>query len=272
MRGIRKRVTIGFFSIVVLLFFSGLVSLFELNNMSGDIDAILGSSRRSIAVSEGLLDAIHAHDRAVMRYAVSRDGAYADTCNICYEAFVEKVQMAREEASSSAITLFDSLDMLAQRMHNVVGQLQASRVVEYVPSVQVDSLGQALPSVEPMFDGWNWYNTNYLPEYNALSDGVLRVMTSAQSSLSPRAELLSRNAYRAVTPVFISLVVMIAILLMFYYFVIIYIAKPIVDMNKSLGDTLKYKIPFVVKCECRDEMEELKERIESVVKNKPMRF
>ena len=271
MIGIRKRVTIGFLSIVVLLFFSGLVSLFELNNMSGDIDAILGSSRRSITVSEGLFDAIHAHDRAVMRYAVLRDSLYADTCNICYEAFVEKVQMAREEASASAVTLFDSLDMLAQRMHNVVGQLQASRVVEYVPPVQVDSLATPT-SAPPVFDGWNWYNQNYLPEYNALSDGVLRVMTSAQSSLSPRAELLSRNAYRAVTPVFISLVVMIAILLMFYYFVMIYIAKPIVDMNKSLGDSLKYKMPFVVKSECRDEMAELKERIETVVNNKPIRF
>lgn len=268
MKGIRKRVTIGFLSIVILLFFSGLVSLFELNNMSGDIDAILGSSRRSIAVSEGLLDAIHAHDRAVLRYAVLRDSLYADSCNSCYDELVEKVRLAREESSASAVTLFDSLDMLAQSMQNVVAKLQSSRVVEYVPPMQVDSLA---PSASSVFDGWNWYNKNYLPEYNALSDGVLRVMTSSQSSLSPRAELLSRNAYRAVTPVFISLVVMIAILLMFYYFVMIYIAKPIVDMNKSLGDSLKYKIPFVVKGECRDEMAELKDRIEAVVNNKPIR-
>jgi hypothetical protein len=52
----------------------------------------------------------------------------------------------------------------------------------------------------------------------------------------------------------------------------IYIAKPIVDMNKSLGDSLNYKVPFAVKSECRDEMAELKERIETVVNNKPIRF
>ena len=44
------------------------------------------------------------------------------------------------------------------------------------------------------------------------------------------------------------------------------------DMNKSLGDSLKYKMTFVVKSECRDEMAELKERIETVVNNKPIRF
>ena len=78
MTGIRKRVTIGFLSIVVLLFFSGLVSLFELNNMSRDIESILDSSRRSIELSESMLDAIRANDRAVVNYAVLRDSAYAD--------------------------------------------------------------------------------------------------------------------------------------------------------------------------------------------------
>jgi signal transduction histidine kinase len=89
-------------------------------------------------------------------------------------------------------------------------------------------------------------------------------MSQAQISLSPRAEQLSRNAYRAVTPVFISLVVMIIILLMFYYFIMIYALKPIIEMNKSLGDWLRYKVPFKTKSECRDELQELKEKIESV--------
>ncbi|MBR4994886.1 MAG: hypothetical protein IKY82_02365 [Alistipes sp.] len=270
MKGIRKRVTIGFLSIVVLLFFSGLVSLFELNNMSGDIDAILGSSRRSISSSESLLDAVRAHDRAVIHYAVLRDARYADSCNICYNTFVDKIRLVREESASSATTLFDSLDMLARSMHNVVEQLQASRVIEYTPPVLPDSLATEENKADS-FDGWGWYSDNYLPEYDAMSDGVLRVMTSSQSSLSPRAELLSRNAYRAVTPVFISLVVMIAILLMFYYFVVIYIAKPIVEMNKNLGDSLKYKIPFQVKSECLDEVNELKQRIESIINNRTIR-
>ena len=90
-------------------------------------------------------------------------------------------------------------------------------------------------------------------------------MSSVQGSLTPRAEQLNLNAYRSVTPVFISLLVMIAILLMFYYFIMIYTVKPIIEMNRSLGDWLRYKLPFDVKAECRDEMHELKEKIESVM-------
>ena len=69
------------------------------------------------------------------------------------------------------------------------------------------------------------------------------------------------------TPVFISLVVMIVILLMFYYFIMIYTVNPIVEMNKSLGDWIRYKLPFTIKTECRDELEELKSKIESVTNN-----
>ena len=95
----------------------------------------------------------------------------------------------------------------------------------------------------------------------------MRVLSHAQSFMSPRAERLSRNAYRAVTPVFISLVVMIVILLMFYYFVVSYALKPIIEMNKSLGDWMRYKIPFAIKAECRDELQELSEKIGTVVNN-----
>ena len=102
MTGIRKRVSIGFLSIIVLLFFSGLVSLFELNHMSIDIEAILYSNRKSIELSEGMLDAIRANDRAVIRYAVLRDTVYADSCNTRSAAFLAAIENARKESAAAA--------------------------------------------------------------------------------------------------------------------------------------------------------------------------
>ena len=90
-------------------------------------------------------------------------------------------------------------------------------------------------------------------------------MISTQSSLAPRTEQLKRNAYRAVTPVLISLLVMIAIVLMLYYFVSAYLVRPVLSMNKSLGDYLRFGLPFKVKAEVKDEVAELKDRIDDVV-------
>ena len=261
MTGIRKRITIGFLSIIVLLFFSGLVSLFELSHMSTDIDLILASNRKSIATSEGMLNAIRASDRAVISYAVLRDTSYVDSCRSRFIDLSIKIEQARMETSNSAASLFDSLDASAGRLNGVFEQLRKSRNVEN--SLRTDSLWGGNIS----FDGTEWYDKEYMPVYDMASDQIIRLLSHAQNSLTPRAERLSRNAYRAVTPVFISLVVMIVILLMFYYFIMIYSVNPIVEMNKSLGDWIRYKLPFTIKAECRDELEELKTKIESVTSN-----
>ena len=261
MTGIRKRITIGFLSIIVLLFFSGLVSLFELSHMSTDIDLILASNRKSIATSEGMLNAIRASDRAVISYAVLRDTSYVDSCRSRFIDLSIKIEQARLETSNSAASLFDSLDASAGRLNGVFEQLRKSRNVEN--SLRADSLWNG----DMSFDGTEWYDKEYMPVYDMASDQIIRLLSHAQNSLTPRAERLSRNAYRAVTPVFISLVVMIVILLMFYYFIMIYSIKPIVEMNKSLGDWIRYKLPFTIKAECRDELEELKTKIESVTSN-----
>ena len=261
MTGIRKRITIGFLSIIVLLFFSGLVSLFELSHMSTDIDLILASNRKSIATSEGMLNAIRASDRAVISYAVLRDTSYVDSCRSRFIDLSIKIEQARLETSNSAASLFDSLDASAGRLNGVFEQLRKSRNVEN--SLRADSLWNG----DMSFDGTEWYDKEYMPVYDMASDQIIRLLSHAQNSLTPRAERLSRNAYRAVTPVFISLVVMIVILLMFYYFIMIYSVNPIVEMNKSLGDWMRYKLPFAVKAECRDELEELKTKIESVTSN-----
>ena len=240
MTGIRKRVTIGFLSIVALLFFSGLVSLFELSHMSNDIEAILDSSRKSIEMSKNMLDAIHNNERSVTYYTVLRDSLYADSCRTSLADFDSLLRQARSDVSAEAQSRFDSLDL--------------TTVLD----------GNARQSVIP-FDGRRWYNTEYAPLYDRITDEITKVMGSVQSSLNPRAERLSRNAYRSVTPVFISLVVMIVILLLFYYFIMIYTVRPIIEMNKRLGDYIRYKLPFDVKAECQDEMRELKEKIESMV-------
>ena len=46
MTGLRKRVTVGFLSIVCLLFFSGMVSFLELSHLSRDTGEILKANKR----------------------------------------------------------------------------------------------------------------------------------------------------------------------------------------------------------------------------------
>jgi hypothetical protein len=131
------------------------------------------------------------------------------------------------------------------------------------------AFGTAAPEVPgpvlPDSVGVKWYNDEYVALYGRLTSAIKNYMTSTQSSLAPRAEQMKKNAYRAVTPVLISLAVMIAIVLMLYYFMSVYCVNPILRMNKGLGDYLSFRVPFVVKADCKDEMLELKEKIETLI-------
>ena len=55
MKGIGKRVTVGFLSIVVLLLASGIISLFELSNLSNDTEVILSTSRRNLEIAKEMI-------------------------------------------------------------------------------------------------------------------------------------------------------------------------------------------------------------------------
>jgi len=144
-------------------------------------------------------------------------------------------------------TSLDSLSFAISKLRIFTdAKLKQGRVV-------IDSLNNGLFDDE--YQNLNRQLTTYIKEY----------ILSSHNSIIPQAEQVRLNAYRAVTPVLISLVVMIAIVLMFFFFMINYDVNPIVAMNKSLGGYLQYKIPFKIKEECKDEILELREKIETLI-------
>jgi hypothetical protein len=58
---------------------------------------------------------------------------------------------------------------------------------------------------------------------------------------------------------------MIVVALMFYYFLNHYLIKPIMRINRSLGDYLRYRTPFDKDIACRDEIKSLRDRIENLI-------
>lgn len=262
MKGIHKRILTGFLSIVVLLFFSGMVSLYELNHMSGDINAILAGGRQGITASESVLTSLREYDKVVVNYAIAGNVDYAAKCEPTMQSVRARVADARSKGGKSLAQSYDSLSMVINQMDENVLSLRKTRYVEL--QWARDTLSFIRSS---SFDGDEWYKTNFAPLYDEAMHRVMRVTSDAHNALTPRAESLSNNAYRAVTPVFISLLIMIVILLVFYFFIMLYIGRPVIQINKALDDTIRYKVPFVVKAECRDEVFGIKDKLEKLLNN-----
>lgn len=254
MTGLRKRVTVGFLSIVCLLFFSGMVSFLELSHLSQDTGEILKANKRNIELAKEMLDAAHEQNMALIQLSVLGDKSGDSLCRSSMERLERTLLVAQDEALEKSF--LDSLAFATTEL-----RLVTDNYLDLNRMARVDSLDLFSPDSV----GGKWYREEYQALYSRLTAAIKSYMTSTQSSLVPRAEQMKKNAYRAVTPVLISLAVMIAIVLMLYYFMLLYCVGPIERMNKGLGDWIAFRVPFSVKGDLKDEVSELKEKIESMI-------
>lgn len=257
MTGLRKRVTIGFTGIVCLLFFSGMVSYVELNRLSHDTDDILRANKHNIELAKEMLDAAHDQNIALIHLAVLGDRSYDALCRSSMDRLQNTLSQARKEALDK--TFLDSLAFATTELQILTDNFLTKGIIRQ------DSTTMLLTKYQRDSIGGLWYDNDYQHLYKHLTASIKNYMTSTQSSLAPRAEQMKKNAYRAVTPVLISLVVMIAIVLMLYYFMSLYLVNPIIRMNRELGNHLTFHLPFNVKGDLKDEMLQLKEKIEMLI-------
>ncbi len=274
MTGIRKRVTVGFLGIVCLLFFSGMLSFFELSHLSRATDEILKANQRNIELAKEMLDAAHEQNMAFIRLSVFREAEYDSLCRANMSRLERTLSLAQSEAVDKSF--LDSLAFATTELRLLTDRFLTEFVEEQrqTPAVAavVDSLNLVIGAVDsttvvaPAPTVADFVaQEQYDKLYRRLTAAIQTYMTSTQSSLAPRTEQMKKNAYRAVTPVLISLLVMIAIVLLLYYFMMLYCVNPIVKIDRCLGEWLHFRIPFRPKGDFQDELAELQEKIETLI-------
>ncbi len=244
LKGIRNRIIISFLGVVLLLLFSTLVSYFELRRLSDETATILESNRRNIELVREMLSAMQSQNVAFLHMTVLHNAEYDTLYGENISALEDAV--AKTKVGNPSNSLVDSIS------HGVIGLRELAAAV-----IDNNLAEEPKPRVE--------FYSDYKIIYDELIANIYDFMTSTQATIEPRAQALYHNAYRAVTPVLISLAVMVAILLMLLYFVLLYVVNPILGINRSLGDYLTFKLPFKVKEECNDEVAELKDRVETLI-------
>ena len=69
--GIREKIRLGFLALGLLLFFSGLISFFELSKLSRSTQSMLGASLKNMELSKTMLDAVQDQIPALLQIIVS---------------------------------------------------------------------------------------------------------------------------------------------------------------------------------------------------------
>ena len=124
MTGMRKRVTVGFLSIVCLLFFSGMVSFLELSRLSRDTGEILKANKRNIELAKEMLDAAHEQNIAFIRLSVFGDRSCDSLCRTSMERLENTLLVAQSEALEKSF--LDSLAFATTELRLLTDNFLAS--------------------------------------------------------------------------------------------------------------------------------------------------
>lgn len=263
---ISRRLRTAFLSIILLLFVSGAMSLFELERVSHDTEEILTASKVNVELAGDMISALNHQNDAMIYMAVLGDESESHRiqCHNSITHLSEATMAAQKRMQSTdnpAAT--DSLVIHTNRINTLAKDYLEKRVHLFL-------LEEAERDTISVLNTQTWYADSYKTEYLNVSQQITKYMTGANSTLGPEVNRLSNTARRAVTPVFISLVVMLVIVLMFYLFMKRYVIDPVQRINRSLGDYLTYKMPFDGNIPCRDEFETLRDRIAALIERLKM--
>lgn len=261
-KSVPRRMRVAFLSIVLLLFSAGATSLLELERVGQDTQQILFASQKNVDIAREMATALSNQNDAIIYMAVVGDSSsrYRTEC----ESSIMRLENASNEAyelmgASEYHNLVDSLRMHTTNLNRLAREWLDGGVDRRIAQI---TMSDSIPS---QFSSRTWYVDEYKIEHMNLSKQISRYMTGSQSSLGPEVNQLSHTARRAVTPVFISLLVMFIVVMIFYFFLSRLYVNPIMRINRSLGDYLSYRVPFDDSIECRDEIMELRDRISTLI-------
>lgn len=241
--GIRLKMMIGFLSLAVLLLISGVISYFELSSLTKSTSQVIDNSTRNVEFSRKMLDAVQEQNMALLHIEVLGIDEY-DTLLI---AAGERFNDAIKETGFYVYDL-PGLDAIysARRNYNNV-----------IVSHYIDTLSRE-QRVE-------WFVNTYKTTHYQLTSAIKDFMISSQIDMEAQTKMLRDNAYRAIMPGIIALVIGIIVILIFYYFIDLYYISSITKITSGLKNYLTLNIPFNVTIDGRDEIAKLKEYIEQLL-------
>jgi methyl-accepting chemotaxis protein len=237
--GIRKMVSLGFLCLGLLLVGAGVVSFFELNRVGKRTQQILEASNSNMAISRELLDGAEMQHLSLLngytKQSVGYDSLYLAGRKMVNDALARAHKEGQEDLDAIE-EAFDNYDRMTRNLF-LEGQTYQS----------------------------DWLLTTYWDAYTDMTTAIKEFMTDSEQTLAVRAGRIEQAAYRAITPSLVTTGVVLLLLFVLLYFIDFYYMKPVIKLNKGVAAWLKFRAPFNVTIEGRDETLELKNNIEQLI-------
>lgn len=241
--GIRTKIMMGFIILASMLFISGAISIYEITKLGKAVKGLIYDNYKSIDYSRNMLDALDDQESALLFFA------NGDT-------------VASKSQYFTAHHLFES------NLDSATNSFQLEEEQMLIDSVRLyyDRLKK---QVVPIFSSSNFSLSVYLDEINPdillTSKHVKNLVIINQDALYKSTAYLETSAQRASIPGLIVIITSLIFTFVFTYLVHHYFVSPIIRLTKGINDFVKYRKPFDVPIETKDELLRLKESIVNLI-------
>ncbi len=244
--GIRLKIIAGFIILASLLVISGLISIYELTKLGNSVNQLLNDNYRSIDYSKEMSKCLEKQKKAfILSINGEKDNAIS-LFNTSKTEFEENIRKAANNLTiPGEINFVDSI---------------AIAFANYAP-IATDFIANQSHDIDI-------YLNVIQPKVWLVQSKVDDLLTINQQNLVQTASLLKKSPYRTILPGLLVVITSILFSIIFNYMISHYLLQPIIKITKSINDFVKYKKPFEVSVESKDEVNELKESIKNLITTK----
>lgn len=237
--GIRTKIMMGFIILASLLFISGAISIYEITKLGREVKGLVIDSYKSIDYSKNMLNALDEHKVAFLYFASGETTMATKKYTEANRYFERNLNFAISSFQlQEEQVLLDSVKLCYDRFK----------------SIAEASLSDSLFRLQT-------YISQIEPSLSITGDHVKNLVIIYQDALYESTTYLENSAQRASMPGLIVIIISILFTVMFTYLVHHFFVLPIIRLTKGIDDYVKYRKPFDVPIETRDELYSLRESI-----------
>jgi len=244
--GIRRKISLGFVIIGVVLFISSVISVFEFSRMRQTVTHLMKDNINSINTSRLLLELTDEYNFDLLSRVIK-------------DSSIKSVEIVPDD-----------------RLHKYLGNIRRG-FISHEERVVVDSLSKAYLDyisvinstsdimLKSLGERTKWYEEELRPVYNNLNKYKKQLGLMTQAALAENAKELQEGYYRSIMPGIIAVGAGLMLVLLFNYFLNIYFISPIILISKGIKNYREYNKSYSVQLENDDELQDLNSDVKSII-------
>ncbi|MBQ0024394.1 MAG: MCP four helix bundle domain-containing protein [Bacteroidales bacterium] len=247
--GIKRKVLYGCIVLGVVLFFSGMISIFEYSRMNDYVSELIGDNIKSINTARELLSVSEQYNVKLMNDLVLDNASDTIDTNLVFaddEVISSFAKVSRRFITDEERSAADSV------IYAYSAYMQVAREAD-----EVWKKGYAQRE--------DWYFNRLQPVYLKFRGYMMNLTSVCQDALINNSQRLQEGFYRSIMPPFISMIIGIVMVILLNYYLNYYVINPILKINKGIKGARTLGSKYSVRIDSDDEIMELNETVRDMV-------